>query len=106
MEITKDALKAFKIIYCEFKRRRKAGFTKIDSLTFSDGELESLPAFSKWLKPDIQTAFEELKSAKYLKEDIIGNIKITDSGLLFMENKPKEFFNDLTNLFDIVSLFI
>ena len=106
MELTKDTLKAFKIVYCEFKRRRKAGFTKIDSSSFSDGEMKTLSAFSAWKKPDLETALDELKNAKYLKEDVIGNITITDSGLLFMEDKSKEFFNDLKDLFDIVSLFI
>lgn len=105
MELTKDSLKAFKIIYCEFKKRRKAGFTKEDSRLFCDGEIDSLPSFSNWLKPDISSAIQELKSAQFVKENILGDITLTDAGIIFMENKPKEFFDDLKTLFDIVSLF-
>lgn len=105
MEITKDSLKAFKIIYCEFKKRRKTGFTKEDSRFFRDGEIDSLSSFSDWLKPDISSAIQELKSAKFIKENIMGDITLTDDGIIFMESKPKEFFDDLKTLFDIVSLF-
>jgi len=106
MQITSDTLKAFKIIYCEYRRRRKAGFTKSDSLKFPDGSIESLPAFSSWLRPDIESAIDELLSKGLLKQDILGNNKLTDAGIIYMENKPKEFFNDVATLFDIVSIFM
>lgn len=106
MQISNDTLKAFKIIYCEYKRRRKAGFTKSDSIEFPDGSIESLDAFSSWLRPDTDLAVTELVEKKLLWQNIWGDRNITDDGLIFMENKPKEFFEDVAKLFDIASLFI
>lgn len=106
MELTKDSLKAFKIIYCEYKCRRKAGFSKSESLEFEYGNIKSLAAFSDWIEADIKSAISELKSVKFLKENIIGDIKITNDGLVYMESKPKEFFNELSKLFDLATLFI
>lgn len=106
MQISNDSLKAFKIIYCEYKRRRKSGFTKSDSIEFPDGSIESLEAFSSWLRPDIESAITELAEKRLLKQNIWGDNRITDEGLIFMESKPKEFFEDIAKLFDIASLFI
>lgn len=106
MALTKDSEKAFKIIYCEYKHRRKSGFTKADSIQFEDGSISKLKCFSDWLRPDIESAIEELVSSGCLKEDILGNISITNNGISYMENKPKDFFNDLSNLFDLASIFL
>lgn len=106
MSLTKDTEKAFKIIYCEYRRLRKSGFAKQDAQKFDDGKIPEISAFSNWLAPDIDSAIKELKSSDYLKEDIIGDITITDEGIKYMENKPKEFFNDLSALFDLASLFL
>lgn len=104
--MTKDTEKAFKIIYCEYKRLRKAGYSKKDAMEFNGNSVYKIPAFSKWLRPDIDCALEELIEPKYLKEDVTGDISITSDGIEYMENKPKEFFNDLSGLFDIVGLFL
>lgn len=106
MSLTKDTEKVFKIIYCEYRRLRKAGFTKQDSREFEYAKLPKIPAFSNWLKPDIDTAIEELQSSGYIKKNILDDIVITDEGIKYMENKPKEFFGDLSNLFDLVSIFV
>lgn len=106
MQISNDSLKAFKIIYCEYKKRRKSGFTKSDSIEFPDGSIELLDAFSSWLRPDIESAIAELVEKKLLWENVLGDNRITDQGLIFMESKPKEFFEDVSKLFDIASIFI
>lgn len=104
--MTKDTEKAFKIIFCEYKLRRKKGFTKDNSICFEDGELQSLNSFSTWLRPDIKSALDELIAAKYLKKNIIGDITLTNDGIEYMESKSKDFFNDVSKLFDIVALFV
>lgn len=104
MSLTKETEKAFKIIFCEYKRLRKAGFTKEDSLTFEDEVLYNLPAFSDWLKPDINCAIKELCSSDFLQENIWGEIPITSSGIKYMEEMPQNFFKELSNLFDLVAI--
>lgn len=106
MSLTKDSEKAFKIIYCEYKRLRKAGFSKSDARQFEDGSIYKISAFSEWLRPDIKSAIEELESANFISENILGDITITDCGIKYMEDKPREFFNDLSGLFNLVSLFL
>lgn len=104
MSLTKDTEKAFKIIYCEYKSLRKKGFTKPDSAKFKD--IKDISAFSDWLSPDINASIDELRKEKYIKENILGHVTITDEGIKYMENKPKEFFNDISSLFNIASLFV
>ena len=106
MELSNETLIAFKIIYCEYKRRRSVGFTKSDSIKFEDGEIYQITAFKKWLRPDINYAVRELESAKYLKENILGDIQLTETGIAYMKNKPHQFFEDLSKLFDLASIFI
>lgn len=33
-----------------------------------------------------------------------GDIELTNAGIKYMENKPKEFFEDLSKLFDLVAI--
>lgn len=103
--MTKETEKAFKIIYCEYKRRRKVGFTKNDSIKFTDKELCSLPAFSDWLHPDVSSAMVELKSLHFVKANILGDYFLENVAIEYMENKPREYFQNLSSLFDILSLF-
>lgn len=103
MNLTKDTEKAFKIIFCEYKSSRKKGFTKDDSRVFKN--INDISAFSSWLNPDINSAINELLSCKYISKNILGVIKITDEGLKYMENKPKEFFEDVSKLFNLVTIF-
>lgn len=104
MNLTKDTEKAFKIIFCEYKSLRKKGFTKDNSRVFKN--ISEISAFSSWLRPDIESAIHELLSCKYISEDILGVVKITDEGLKYMENKPREFFEDVSKLFNLASIFI
>ena len=103
--MTRDAEKAFKIIYCEYKRCRKAGASRDSAMTFESGSIEKLDAFSDWNPSDIASALSELRQCAYIKTDILGTRRITPAGLEFMESRPKRFFEDLSNLFDIANLF-
>lgn len=104
--MTKETEKAFKILYCEYKRRRKSGCSKSTAMEFEDGSIQKLTAFKSWLADDIVYALQELKTAGYVKIFIYGDCTLTEFGLEFMENKPKEFFAELSSLFDLVGLFI
>lgn len=104
--MTKETEKAFKILYCEYRRRRKSGCSKATAMEFEDGTIARINAFQKWIPEDIRYALRELKIMGYVRIDIIGNVTLTENGIEFMENKPKEFFSDLGGLFDLVGLFI
>lgn len=103
--MTKETEKAFKILYCEYKHRRKSGCSKATAMEFEDGTIQKMSAFRKWLPEDISYALQELKAAGYVKLFIYGDCTLTEAGLEFMENKPKEFFSELGGLFDLVGLF-
>ena len=104
--MTKETEKAFKILYCEYKRRRKSGASKREAIFFEDGSIGRIEAFSKWQADDINYAMQELKSAGFVKLFIYGDTELTEAGIEFMENKPKEFFNGLSPFFDLVGLFV
>ena len=104
--MTKETEKAFKILYCEYKRRRKSGFTRENSIKFTGNELLNLPAFSDWLRPDIRSAMAELASLHFIKENIIGDYFLENSAIEYMDSKPKEVFEDLSKLFNLASLFM
>lgn len=103
--MTKETEKAFKILYCEYKRRRKSGCSKASAMAFADGTIQNINAFERWLPEDIRYALQELKKAGYIRIFIYGDCELTETGLEFMENKPKEFFSELGSLFDLAGLF-
>lgn len=103
--MTKETERAFKILYCEYKRRRKSGYSKSTAVEFEDGSIQKLCAFKSWIPDDIRYALQELKRAGYVKIFIYGDCTLTEAGLEFMENKPKEFFSELSGLFDLAGIF-
>lgn len=54
--MTKETEKAFKILYCEYKRRRKSGSPKHEAVEFEGDSISKIEAFSKWHPADIQYA--------------------------------------------------
>lgn len=104
--MTKETEKAFKILYCEYKRRRKSGDSKRSAISFGAGSIEKIEAFSKWNHDDIGYALKELKNAGFIKIFLYGDIELTETGIKFMEDKPKEFFEGLSSFFDLVGLFV
>ncbi len=104
--MTKETEKAFKILYCEYKRRRKSGSPKHEAVEFEGDSISKIEAFSKWHPADIQYAVRELKNAGYVKIDILGYVTLLENGIIFMESKPKEFFSELSGLFDLIGLFM
>lgn len=104
MELSRDTEKAFKILFCEYKRRRKTGESKSDSLCFEDYSYYKISAFSSWLRSDIDSAIQELNRVGFLRLDILDNVFLTEKGIIYMEEKPIKFFNDLIGIFDISSI--
>lgn len=99
--MTKETEKAFKILFCEYKRRRKSGLPKQDAVCFEDAAISDIEAFSKWLPADISYAMQELRNANFIRLDILGDVELLESGIEFMEAKPKDFFKGLADFFDL-----
>lgn len=104
-ELTKNTEKALKILYCEYKRLSKAGFSESDAMEFCGNDIYKLPAFSDWLHQNITTAIEELHKAEFVFENVLGEVKLLPKGIKYMQNKPKEYFEDISKMFDIISIF-
>lgn len=103
-ELTKSTEKALKILYCEYRKIVKAGFSQSDAAEFNGQNIYNLPAFSDWFHADIEFAIEELKSAEFVSANVLGDITLTTNGIKYMQGKPKEFFEELSGLFDLLSI--
>lgn len=99
--MTKETEKAFKILYCEYKRRRKVGASKQDAVHFDGTAIGAIAAFSKWVPADLSYAMHELKKADFINIDILGDVELLESGIEFMEAKPKDFFLGVADFFDL-----
>lgn len=105
--MTKDMEKAFVIVYSEYLRRRSFGTAKCEAVQFDEAKLRAIEAFSTWNPADIEYCLHNLEDLGFIKEDIIGNVTLTEAGIEYMENKPKEFFSDFTGTVkDLLSLVI
>ena len=103
-ELTKSTEKALKILYCEYRKLVKAGFSQSDAAEFNGQNIYNLAAFSDWLCADIQFAVEELQSAEFISTNVLGDIALTTAGIKYMQGKPKEFFKELSGFFDLLSI--
>lgn len=105
MELSDETLKIFKILYCEYLSRRNKGFIKVDSLKFTKDDLQNMDSLFSWHSQDISYALQELKKAGFISRNIIGTVTLQESSLKFMQDKPKEFFKDISKHFiDLISL--
>lgn len=103
-ELTKSTEKILKILYCEYRKIVKAGFSQSNAAEFNGQNIYNLPAFSDWLRADIQFAVEELKSAQFISANVLDDIALTTDGIKYMQGKPREFFEELSGLFDLLSI--
>lgn len=78
IELTKEAKKALAVLYKEYTQRRKAGQRK-DQATFFDVCPE-----------EVREARLELTRAGFLQSFFLGGVSLTDSAIVFMENKLVE----------------
>ena len=102
--MTKETEQAFAILYCEYKRRRSFGTPKQVAVFFEANHLSKIDAFSSWVPADINYAIQELKSAGYVKVDVLGDVALKESGIECMESKPKEYFDIVSKFFDLASI--
>ncbi len=80
VELTKESRRVLKSIYDIYCERRKAGKSKPLAVQF-----EAPINIS-----GLSDAKQELKNAELIKCDVIGDIKLTDKAIIFMENFTKD----------------
>ena len=103
--MTKDTEKALVVLYCEYKRRLRRGISKRDAIEFEDTKITHIDAFLDWNKSDITFALNQLHSYGYVKLNIWGDAQLTEDGIAYIENKPKEYFDAFVGIVkDILSL--
>ena len=83
--LTKTAKKTLATIYKTYLARKRSGNSK-RSAVFFDASSEDYRS----MQPQLDECMQELKNAKYIKTDILGNFELTDAGIVFMENLPAE----------------
>lgn len=95
--LSKNSEKYLCYVYKEYLKRRKNNVPDVDARTFSDSfsvKQLKLPA------SDIELLLQELNSKKYIKRNIIGDFKLSDDAIVYMENR---FKNDAKEILDILS---
>lgn len=103
MELTKDADKMICCIYKTFLQRRKSGISKSSAKQFSDDYFQSDKQLSSWLPDDLDDALLEIGRAGLVAVYLGGNFDLTDSGIIYMENR---FKNGLNEVLDFISKLI
>ncbi|WFR56421.1 hypothetical protein QA584_22835 [Anaerocolumna sp. AGMB13025] len=101
-ELTKDADKLLCCIYKQYLESRKAGKSKFDSKKFYESFYKNDKHIGDWTDDDISETLIELHKSQYIRLDIAGNFMITDSMIIYMENR---FKNGLLDVLDVISKF-
>ncbi len=103
MELTKDADKMICVIYKSYLQAKKNGCAKAEARRFDDFALSEIPTFESWNPRDISDTLQELKRKGLVKIYITGDFELSDSGIIYMENR---FKNGLLEVTDFISKFI
>lgn len=102
-ELTRDSDKMLCCLYKEYLGRRKLGNSKRNSRRFTKEYCSNDFILSSWCRSDISDSIMELGQKKYLKVYIGGDFELTDSAIIYMENR---FKNNIVELTDFISKFI
>ena len=103
MELTRDADKMICVIYKAFLQKRKDGHSKSEARRFDESRLKEFPAFNSWQMQDISDTIRELHSKGLVKKFVTGDFELSDSSIVYMENR---FKNGLLEVTDFISKFI
>ena len=105
--ISKDADSLLKLLYGIYLKRTKNGMSKSSAKLFGNSKDVQKNYFPNESIEDIDDLLIELQSNDFIQaknyDNIRMDISLTSKAIVYMENKPKEFFSDLT---DLVSKFI
>lgn len=100
IKLTKDADKAFCLIYKEYLIKCHT-LSKTVSKEFSNDELDNV--LCDFNPDDLDDILNELKSANLIEYFITGDISLKSNGIIYMENRFKSGLKEIT---DFISKFI
>lgn len=103
MQLTRDTDKMFCLIYEEYLKRRKSGYSKSEAVFFQHPEVLQMEFLQGILTDDIHDAITELNRNKLIKAYIDHSFSLADEGIIYMENR---FKNGLKEVIDFISKFI
>lgn len=103
IELTKDADKMLSNLYKSFINRRKGGQSKRDARRFTDEYFSTETPFASMNRSDVEDTRLELAHSNLLKNYIGGDCDLTDSALVYLENR---FKNGLADVLSFLSQFI
>ena len=83
-----------------FLSRRKSGTSKTEARCFDDNFYTEDKHLKSWNPVDVSETLQELKKLKLVMVDILGNITITDEGIVYMEGR---FKGTLENVLEYIS---
>lgn len=89
IQLTSDADKMICCIYKSFLQRRKDGLTKPEARRFAENYFLTESKLSSWNAGDISDTLLEIGRANLVKIYIGGNFDLTDTGIIYMENRFK-----------------
>lgn len=100
MGITKESEKIICYLYRCFLKKRDKGESKTSAKEFNDNFWRSNKKLSKWNSEDIEVCLLELQQHNYIKRNILGDIILTDSVIVYMENR---FSRGLSDVWGIIT---
>ena len=101
MQLTKDTDKMFCLIYEEYLNRRKAGDSKSSAILFHHPQALQSEFLQGIHEDDIYSAIRELDQKGLIKKYIDASFKLSDDGIIYMENR---FKNGLKEILEYLSL--
>ena len=107
-EITRDSEKVLGVLFTEYKNRRKQKISKSEAIRFNNSDSVHDKYFPNENTEDIFDFCMELKSAELVTgiraDGTLYTLNLSDKGIVYMENKPKEFFSDIIKIIDSLKI--
>lgn len=99
MGITKESEKIICYLYYRYLERRDNGESRSSAKRFDSDFWKSSKKLSKWNPDDIDDCISELREHGYVTVDILDNITLTESVIIYMEGR---FRRGLADVFEII----
>lgn len=103
VQLTKKADALIGIIYKRYLERTKSGESESTSRDFESDFYSKTSDLYSWSEDDFDVRFMELANNRLIKVYIGGEFRITDEGLIYMENR---FKNGIKDVIDLISKLI
>lgn len=99
MDLTKMSEKVLCVLYSVYLQKRKEGVLLRDARKFTDPDYKRLTEESKIQYLDARDILWELTRANYVRSYITGGFYLTDTALIYLENR---FENKIEKVLDVI----